>query len=213
MTIRILEDGDYRLQESGCIRDLQQSARVLENLSLRTYQNGATKQTEDAKAIALQLQNCCGARKLEGGGQRLVENIKGVPLSRIVVGVPNAAWIAPQNLLTFSVLTAGTGPAKSAGLLDVVVLIFAQKASGKYVLVQNPSGQTWVSGSGGEVTEGQLLLNQLAPGNYQIVVQAYDGSFQNPAVQSSLQVNFTVVGPATSTPFFIVMQTCPGTSC
>ena len=25
MTIRILEDGDYRLQQNGCIRDLQQS--------------------------------------------------------------------------------------------------------------------------------------------------------------------------------------------
>jgi hypothetical protein len=73
MTIRILENGDYRLQENGCIRDLQQSARVLENLSLRTYQNGKTRQLQDAKALSLQLQNCCGARKLEGGFERLLE--------------------------------------------------------------------------------------------------------------------------------------------
>ena len=67
MTIRILEDGDYRLQESGCIRDLQQSARVLENLELRTYENADTRQIEDAKALTLQLQNCCGSRSLENG--------------------------------------------------------------------------------------------------------------------------------------------------
>ena len=59
MTIRILEDGDYRLQESGCIRDLQQSARVLENLELHTYENGTTRQIQDAQMGTLQLQNCC----------------------------------------------------------------------------------------------------------------------------------------------------------
>jgi hypothetical protein len=73
MTIRILEDGDYRLQESGCIRDLQQSARVLENLSLRTYQNGATRQNQGAQRRTLQLQNCCGSRRLENNSRRTLE--------------------------------------------------------------------------------------------------------------------------------------------
>ncbi len=73
MTIRILEDGDYRVQENGCIRDLQQTARVLENQGLRTYEDATTRTLQDAVRQAQQLQSCCGDRRLEIGGRRLLE--------------------------------------------------------------------------------------------------------------------------------------------
>jgi hypothetical protein len=73
MTIRILEDGDYRLQESGCIRDLQQSARVLENGDLRSYENGSVKQIQDAQMSTKKLENCCGSRRLENNSRRILE--------------------------------------------------------------------------------------------------------------------------------------------
>ena len=43
MTIRLLEDGDYRLNQDGCIRDLQQSARQTQCCALRTLENGGSR--------------------------------------------------------------------------------------------------------------------------------------------------------------------------
>ncbi len=59
MTIRLLENGDYRLNQAGCIRDLQQSGRVLENGSLRQQEDRKTRLLQDAIKQSKQTLSCC----------------------------------------------------------------------------------------------------------------------------------------------------------
>jgi len=209
MTIRILEDGDYRLQENGCIRDLQQSARILENGFLRTYQNGHTRQNQSAKAFAQQLQNCCGERRLESGGQRIFEQQKPVPLATITVGVPTISWNVLTNVLTSSILTVGLGDA-ATGLLAVVARI---SDAGDGDLLQSPWNEAFVSGTGQSTTDVSVNLNNSPGGIYNAFFQAYDGSFQNDIIQKSRTAQITILDNPPYKFWIVNLQTCPGTSC
>jgi hypothetical protein len=64
MTIRMLEDGDYRLQEQildriHCRRMTEQSARVLENGELRSHEDHATRTMQDAQRQGSSFFECC----------------------------------------------------------------------------------------------------------------------------------------------------------
>ena len=52
MTIRMLENGHYRLQQNLSTRDLQESGRLLENGFLRNNQDGGTRTIEDAQCAS-----------------------------------------------------------------------------------------------------------------------------------------------------------------
>jgi len=60
----MLEDGDYRLQEQildavHCRRMTEQSARVLENLELRSHEDHATRTMQDAQRQGAATHGCC----------------------------------------------------------------------------------------------------------------------------------------------------------
>lgn len=77
MTIRLLEDGDYRLNEDGCIRDLEQSGRMTQACNLRTLENGGTRTLEGDLAFlerSARVTQEYNLRTLENGGARTLED-------------------------------------------------------------------------------------------------------------------------------------------
>ena len=105
MTIRLLENGNFLLAQSGCIRMLQQTARVTEDWKVRAKEDMKTRVCQDALARSRVLQpNCgndnnpfpCNNRLLENKRIRLFETKRHCRLSQC--GLSLASYMVGSDM-------------------------------------------------------------------------------------------------------------------